>query len=95
MLSDLSGEIQIVNGYQWISMDINGWISCGSLLDSQPTSLLRSARDLSIASFDVEASCSSADADGFVGFVVCGLGASKLVQNVDLNVDLTVLENMI
>ena len=58
--------------------------------------LMRSARDLSIASFDVEVSCSSADRSDRSHRALCFLCVALEPQSLhkDLMVDVTVLENI-
>ena len=78
----MSGEIQIVNGS---GVDLR---CCAYEL--------RSARDLSIASFDVEVSCSSADRSDRSHRALCFLCVALEPQSwhEDLMVDVTVLENI-
>ena len=78
----MSGEIQIVNGS---GVDLR---CCAYEL--------RSARDLSIASFDVEVSCSSADRSDRSHRALCFLRVALEPQSwhEDLMVDVTVLENI-
>lgn len=75
----MSGEIQIVNGP---GVDLR---CCAYEL--------RSARDLSIASFDVEVSCSSADRSHRALCFLC-VALEPQSWHEDLMVDVTVLENI-